>query len=40
VYSCLKENHTNQSKSNLRQLDANKIWKVETLESIVIESEK
>ena len=38
--SCLKENHTNQSKTNLRQLDANKIWKVETLESIVIESEK
>jgi len=38
--SCLKGNHTNQSKSNLKQLDANKIWKVETLESIVIESEK
>ena len=38
--SCLKGNHTNQLESNLRQLDVNKIWRVETLESIVIESEK
>jgi len=31
--SCLKGNHTNQLESNLRQLDPNNIWRVETLES-------
>jgi len=38
--SCLNGNHTNSLKSNLRQLDTNKIWRVETLESIVVEPEE
>lgn len=32
--SCLNGNHTNSLKSNLRQLDTDKIWRVETLESV------